>query len=400
MKSLETYINESFDRYLKLSDKDKNTLLKLDFEYHRLIEEFSLEQVHFMNIENSGEEVKRICKLIDNDKGFEINIKYEDSKFKDNKWCKELLDKLNDLRNKFYMLDSFISKYYIAYIEKVISSVEFLNKYSNNDKTTSKFITKPPKHIFDEAVKILREVKYEDDKNFKDEYEHTISPEIAKERLQKIIDDQGYGWKVIIDDNMVPRMSVRPYKEFRISSNCKFSEVDLKSLEIHEINVHTARKYYGLQSGLFLFLYGLDSSNIYDEGIAIYNSLNKLDKPKPNILFYIAIKIVTLYKMAETTPYETFKFIKDLTGAPDDIIVLNMIRVSRISNNTTLFSNSANSDSRDMDYLVGYTLVKDMTDEEREDLIKYSIGPQQLFELDTIKKFLNINKFKPLDYKK
>ena len=41
-----------------------------------------------------------------------------------------------------------------------------------------------------------------------------------------------------------------------------------------------------------------------------------------------------------------------------------------------------------------------MTDEEREDLIKYSIGPQQLFELDTIKKFLNVNKFKPLDYKK
>lgn len=400
MKSLETYINESFDRYLILSDKDKNILLELDFEYHQLIEQFSLEQVHFMNVENSNDELKRIKKLVKNNKDFEINNKYEKSKFSDNNWCKELSDKLNALRNKFYMLDSFISKYYIEYIEKIISSVEFLNKFSHNNNTKSKYASRPPINVYNEAIKILRETNYEDEKNFDSEYEHVIQPEEAKIRLQKIIDKEGYGWKVIIDKNMLPRMSVRPYKEFRISDKCKFSEIDLKSLEIHEINVHTARKYYGLQSGLFLFLYGLDSSNIYDEGIAIYNSLHKLEKPKPNILFYIAIKIVTLYKMYDSTPLETYKFLKNLTNAPDDVIILNMIRVSRISNNTLLFANSGNSDSRDMDYLVGYMLVKDMSESERNDLIKYSIGPQQLFELDTIKKFLKLNNFKPLKYEK
>ena len=193
MKSLETYINESFDRYLILSDKDKNILLELDFEYHQLIEQFSLEQVHFMNVENSNDELKRIKKLVKNNKDFEINNKYEKSKFSDNNWCKELSDKLNALRNKFYMLDSFISKYYIEYIEKIISSVEFLNKFSHNNNTKSKYASRPPINVYNEAIKILRETNYEDEKNFDSEYEHVIQPEEAKIRLQKIKDKKDMG---------------------------------------------------------------------------------------------------------------------------------------------------------------------------------------------------------------
>ena len=41
-------------------------------------------------------------------------------------------------------------------------------------------------------------------------------------------------------------------------------------------------------------------------------------------------------------------------------------------------------------------LVKDMTDEQRQDLIRYNIGPGQMDELEDIKKFFSINKFKPL----
>jgi len=37
MKSLYTYIKESYDDYLKLSDEDKEKLLKLDLEYGKIM---------------------------------------------------------------------------------------------------------------------------------------------------------------------------------------------------------------------------------------------------------------------------------------------------------------------------------------------------------------------------
>jgi hypothetical protein len=38
-----------------------------------------------------------------------------------------------------------------------------------------------------------------------------------------------------------------------------------------------------------------------------------------------------------------------------------------------------------------------MTDEERDDILKYNIGPDQMDMLDSIKVFLEVNDFKPLE---
>jgi hypothetical protein len=37
-----------------------------------------------------------------------------------------------------------------------------------------------------------------------------------------------------------------------------------------------------------------------------------------------------------------------------------------------------------------------MTDAERDDILKYNIGPGQIHELPKIKRFLEVNKFEPL----
>ena len=47
-------------------------------------------------------------------------------------------------------------------------------------------------------------------------------------------------------------------------------------------------------------------------------------------------------------------------------------------------------------YLNGYQLVNKMDDKMRDDILHYNIGPDQLFELENIKEFLKVNKFKPL----
>lgn len=399
-KSLSTYIYESlYDEFLKLSEDDRNKLIDLDVRFHMLMEKFSEQQVHHMNVTNIDEQCDIILKKYAKGEDFNVELKYEPSKFEDDDWCKDMQKSLNNLRNDFKSLQCIMTKYYIFMIEEKIYEIDFFNKYSKK-QIQPKFKTKPSKKVYEEAVKILKDNKFELVDELGKEYDRNISPKDAQKRLQKIIDDHKFGWKVIIDDNMIPRMSVRPYKEFRISATKQFSEVDIKSLEVHEIEVHTARKYWALQTGLYLFLYGLPGANIFDEGIAIYNSLNKVEYPKPNILFYIAIKIVMMYHLDEMSNKELIDFVKTLTDAPDNIIILSLIRVSRNANHTNMFTNIGNSDSLDMDYLNGYLMVKDMGEKQREELIKYSIGPDQIYELEKIKKFLSVNKFKPLDYRK
>lgn len=399
MKTLSQYITESFDRYLELSPKDKKQLLKLDKKFHKYMEEFAHEQVHFMNVANLQEEVERIVKKVDRNEDFEVKIKPEKNKFEDDYFCHRLSEAFKDLRHEFTTLNCFLSKYYIELCEEKLAQIDFFTTYYKKKNHKPKYNTKPSKRVYEEAVKILKNHKFQKVNKMDKKFQRNVSPEKSQQRLQKAIDDRGLGWKVVIDDNMVPRMSVRPYREFRISRTNLFSEVDLQSLEVHEVEVHTARKHWGLKTGLYLFLYGLGGNNIFDEGIAIYNSLHKCKNQKPNILFYVAIKIVIAYHLYEMDALELFKFVKQLTGAPDTVIAKQMVRVNRCMDNTTLFFGTANFGTADQDYLNGYMMVRDMTEEERQELIKYPIGPAQMYELDNIKKFLKVNKFEPLEYK-
>lgn len=398
MKSLNSYIFESFDRYLKLSKKDKKELLRLDKKFHKSMDEFCREQVHFMNVANLEEEVERIAKKIEKGEEFDLRIKPERSKFEDDYFCRRLSDEFQELRSDFATLNCFLSKYYIEICEEKISQIDYLNKSCKNKKIKPKYNTLPSRKVYEEALKILKNHPYEKVSKMEGKFKHDIPPEESRKRLQKAIDDRKLDYKVVIDDNMVPRMSVRPYREFRISKTQLFSEVDLQSLEVHEVEVHTARKHWGLQTGLYLFLYGLNGSNTFDEGIAIYNSLNKCKDIKPNILFYIAIKIVMLYHIYDKTPLEIIKFAKTLTNAPTSVLAKQLVRVNRSANHNMLFFSYCNSDSVDKDYLTGYMMVKKMTEEERQELIKYPIGPAQMYELDNIKKFLELNDFEPLKY--
>jgi len=392
MKSIKEYIQENFDSYLKLSKEDKNKLLELDHRFHLLLIEYGKERIHFAHVENIKEEIERISNLIKNNKTFEINNKYEKSKFSDKEWVNNLLQKFNDLKNEFADLNTcYLTKFYIDKIDNTMESIIFFRDYSKN-KIFPENISKPSEKVYLEAVKILKENPFIDVHTLKDDiYKRNKDPEYSRERLQGIIDKLGYGWKVIIDDNMIPRMAVNPAGKFYISRTNLFSEVDLQSLEVHEIQVHTARKYYSLKSGLYLFLHGLPGSNVLDEGMAIYNSLTKPKHVKPNILFYIAIKIVILYHLYTMDNLELFNFIKSLTNAPDNVIILSMIRTSRITN-----YNKLKTSSSDGSYLTGYLMVKDMSQNQRDELLQYNIGPQQLQEIQLIKKFLKENDFKEI----
>ena len=72
---------------------------------------------------------------------------------------------------------------------------------------------------------------------------------------------------------MLPRLNVKMGK-VNINSKAKFSEEDIDGLIAHEIKGHVGRRFYGKETGLWLFAYGLDGSSTYDEGLAVWNSIN------------------------------------------------------------------------------------------------------------------------------
>lgn len=395
MKHIYDYIIENFEDSLKLSNDDKNKLLKLDSEFNELANIYEKEHIHFANVTNMDESIESVLDAVrKDDTKFKPHIKYEKSNIEDDDWCTDFIDKINKLKIEFIDLNCYLTKFYIYRINKIIEQIMFLNQYTKNEKITIRVKNHPSIRLYKKAIKLIKENPYVDKnkliENDKD-YKQVYSPEESQKILQKEIDKYGYGWKVVIDKHMVPRMSVRPYREFRINANNKFSKVDLESLKVHEVAVHVARKYNALQSGLYLFIHGLKGNNVYDEGLAIYNSLNKVKKPKPNILFYICMKIILLYHMHTKNVVESFKILKKLTGLDDRKIALAIVRASRIYIYTPLGNYST-----DEDYLDGYLRVKDMSEVDRKKLLELPIGPDQLFELDTIKKFIEVNKFKPI----
>lgn len=395
MENLYNFILENFDNSLKLSNEDKTRLIELDNKFNELADIYEKEHIHYANITNMDEAIDSVLTAVkNNDKKFKLHLDYEKSNIENDKWCEDFIDKINKLKIDFIDLNCYLTKFYIYRINKIIEQIMFLNHYTKDNKILTKVKNYPSLRLYKEAVKLIKDNPYIDKNELikKDkDYKQTYTPEESQKILQKEIDKYGYGWKVVIDKNMVPRMSVRPYREFRINANNNFSKVDLESLKVHEVAVHVARKYNALQSGLYLFIHGLKGNNVYDEGLAIYNSLNKVDKPKPNILFYICMKIILLYHMHTSNIINAFNHIKKLTGIDDRKIALAIVRASRIYIYTPLGNYST-----DEDYLDGYLRVKDMSEEDRKKLLEIPIGPDQLFEIDTLKKFINVNKFDPI----
>jgi hypothetical protein len=188
-------------------------------------------------------------------------------------------------------------------------------------------------------------------------------------------------------------MNVDIDKTMNVNPNAKFSEIDIEGLNKHEVEGHIGRRYYGLKTGLNLFLMGLMWRNTLDEGLAIYNSLHKCSKVKPNVKFNIALKTIIAYHLDKKDFCELFDMCKELApNMPDRSLFATIVRFKREIQDCSI--PGGNGD--DQSYFCGYQIVKDMTDVERDDILKYNIGPDQIKDLPEIKRFFKHNRFPSL----
>ena len=391
IKDFDQYLKE---KYFKLSKKDKEYLLELDKKYGELAiifrKEFRAKNV--MNIDDEFDkfiEHKRV-----GEKYFpKLELEQIESSV-------DIKTEFKDLLAKFENFSSFISKFYIEKIKGFLNSIKLSEKYkamsesgdygkkSMNKNRSGSF---PSLAEYNYALQIINDYPYEVvKKGVRD-----ISAEEAAKLFQKKIDELGYEYKVKLVKGMLPRVNVTPEGIVRVNPDAMFSMTDIEGLYQHELCGHVGRRYYGYKTGLNLFVIGLPESNTYDEGLAIWNSINNVKEPKPNIMFNIAIKAIITYHLYDMDFCELFDFIHDLVpNISDKTLFRSIVRLKRGVGDCKIYGGALESGD-----FKGYNLVSVMTDEERDDILKYNIGPDQMDDLDNIKAFLEVNEFKPLEIK-
>ena len=391
IKDFDQYLKE---KYFKLSEKDKEYLLELDKKYGELAiifrKEFRAKNV--MNLDDEFDkfiEHKRV-----GEKYFpKLELEQIESSI-------DIKAEFEELLAKFENFSSFISKFYIEKIKGFLNSIKLSEKYkamSESGDYGKKSMKKdrggsfPSLAEYNYALQIINDYPYEVvKKGVRD-----IDAEEAAKLFQKKIDELGYEYKVKLVDGMLPRVNVTPEGIVRVNPDAMFSMTDIEGLYQHELCGHVGRRYYGYQTGLNLFVIGLPESNTYDEGLAIWNSINNVKTPKPNIMFNIAIKAIITYHLYDMDFCELFDFIQDLVpNMSDKTLFRSIVRLKRGVGDRKIYGGALESG-----YFKGYNLVSVMTDEERDDILKYNIGPDQMDDLDNIKAFLEVNEFEPLKIK-
>lgn len=385
MKSLEQYINNTISP-LKLTREQKEKLLSLDKEYGELVMMYR-KDLNTKDVANMDEECEKFLNAHKRGLKYFPYIKLTtDNGF----YTDGILPRLKQLLVEFIHFDCFLSKYYIELIEDMIHTVEFTFDVKTKYKWYTTYRAQTPSlenlHL---AYEMLKENPYEEI----DDSDRTIDGKEAAKLIQAHIDKLGYKWEVKLNDKMIPRMNVDIDQTMNVNPNAMFSETDIEGLKAHEVEGHIGRRYYGLKTGLNLFLMGLKWRNTLDEGLAIWNSLHKVEKVKPNVRFNIALKTIIAYYLDKKDFCELFDMCKELApNLPDKSLFANLIRFKRELQDCSLMGGNGD----DQSYFCGYQIVKKMTDKERKDILKYNIGPDQIKDLPKIKEFLRVNKFEPL----
>ena len=377
----DNYILESKSIY-KLDNETKSKLLVLDEKYHKLIEKFRTKYVaqtvsnikeefdKFMNARNLGQKYYPQLEI----KNSDVDMKIYDDMGK----LKEEFEKIKD--------KCYVAKFYIEKLHSMRLSLEQRQKLE--DGTYEPGENPVDKELYKEALQVIKEHPYKKP-DFKED--RTNDSDDVLEAIEDALDELGYDFDVQIDTGMLPRMNVKMGK-VNINKNSKFSDEDIDGLIQHEIRGHVGRRYFGKQTGLWLFAYGTQSSSTYDEGLAVWNSLNLVKHKKDNVMFNIAMKTCISYLMFEMDFCDLFDWVKkQAPGMTDYTAFKTVMRPRRRNKDCSIMSGEPMTT-----YFQGFNMVNDMDDKMRDDILHYNIGPDQKYELENIKEFLKVNKFKSL----
>lgn len=385
MKNINNCVSRGLVR--KLTEEERKKLIELDLEYKEIYL-YMREHLDATDVMNAKEEWSKFLKARKEGKKYfpQFKLVVDDIE-------KDFIVRCRKLVREFESFNCYLSKFYVQRLNELIIAAEFTT--NRNEITLSNFLnyygTRPTYEQYQDAVKMIKEHPW---KNVKED-QHWRGEDVVP-KLQKHIDNLGYDYKATLNPCMVARMNVLPnVPALQIKTDAYFSDIDVESLKVHEVEVHCGRRYFGMEKGLYIMLDGFSHRNKLDEGLAIYNSINKNPLGvKPNLFFCIAIKVIIGYHIYEKDFCEIYDFLKELCPeAPDYELFKNIIRFKRVLIDSSRRGGDVTSET---DYLLGYRMVQDFSDEMKKDLIKFNIGPEHIKELPKLKKFFELNKFEKI----
>lgn len=377
----DNYILESNSIYL-LDKETKSKLLELDEKYHKLIEKFRTKYVA-QTVNNIKEEFEKFMTARNLGQRYYPQLEIENSEYDQKLYDGfiKLIDEFEKIKDSCY-----IAKFYLEKLHSMKGSLETRQHLENGDYEPGE--NPVDKELYKEALQVIKDNPYKKPDFKKD---RTNDSEDVLEAIEDALYELGYDFDVQIDSGMLPRMNVKMGR-VNINKTSKFSDEDIEGLIQHEIRGHVGRRYYGMKTGLWLFAYGTQSSSTYDEGLAVWLSINKVKHKKDNVMFNIAMKTCVSYLMFEMDFCDLFDWVKKHAKGMTDYTAFKTVMRPRRRNKDC----EIRSGEPMISYFKGWKMVNDMDSKMRDDILHYNIGPDQIFELDNIKEFLKVNKFKPL----
>lgn len=379
--TFDDFILESKSIYI-LDKETKSKLLELDEKYHKLIESFRSRYVA-QTVNNIREEFDKFMAA------HKLGQKYYPQLEIDNSESDmKMYDDFGKLYEEFESIkdNCYVAKFYLEKIHSMRNSLE--QRKELEDGTYESSENPVDKELYQEALEVIKQNPYKKP-DFKND--RNKDSEECLEAIEDALDELGYDFDVQIDTGMLPRMNVKMGK-VNVNKTARFSEEDIEGLIQHEIKGHVGRRFYGMKTGLWLFAYGTQSSSTYDEGLAVWNSLNKVKHKKDNVMFNIAMKTCVSYLMFEMDFCDMFDWVKKKApGMTDYTAFKTIVRPRRRNKDCSILGGESMCT-----YFRGWKMVNDMDNKMRDDILHYNIGPDQLFELENIKEFLKVNKFKAL----
>ena len=368
---------------LKMSPMDLQKLKKMDQEYGEIC---SLRNLDWhRKILNLEEEREKFFSNLERGRRYNPIFEHNPELFTEN----GAIEKAKNLRDRFKLFECYLSQFYVERLEFLIQYGEAMLMDKDSQEYVNsilKIFSPPEESLVLEAQKIISENPYEK----VNKSERPIDAEKMKVKIEGALKELGYDkWKVEIVDTITPRMNVKDEYIVNINKNAIFSEDDFKGLVEHEIKGHVGRRWHGDKTGLILFRNGIMGKNKLDEGLAIYNSLYKVETPKPNILFNISFMTIMTGQIQNLDFFDLFKFGKKFIPDSDKTLFSKIARMKRVCHDTSVLV----GDFYEQDYLDGFLRVSKMNDKEREEIKKFNIGPNNYHMLDHIKAFLTVNGF-------
>jgi len=294
----------------------------------------------------------------------------------------ELRFNSDTLKQRLALIDNYegvLGEIFEAKKQEIIKKINLLD-HIGEESFTQKSIElfgSPDENLINECEKLL----IESDKSYKKDADKImISSDDAAKAFKKVFEEYGLkNWNVKIKDEMVTDCVAGKNNMLFVRKKATFSEHKIQKLIIHEIETHILTAENGKNQPFEIFNRGLANYLETQEGLAVYNVNEQLDK---NISrSYKALALIIAIATAHQASFnQVFEKILSFGLSIEDSFRITL-KVKRGLTDTS----SKGAFTKDMMYYSGYKQIKEFIKNGGEMRDLY-IGKFNLKDLDLIKK--------------